>query len=134
MLKFAKKIVFTLIIGMSFSMTSFASVTDTVVDPHQMVEIIPLHVRMWSEDIYFFSMDVYETITVYSENGTMLESWSIEWLSDIQNTAWAYISYKGWPDGRYVIEMIGEEVSDKFIMLMDNGSIVLYSNNPARQQ
>ena len=133
MLKIAKTIVLSM--ALLFSMESFASVPDTIVDPHQQVETLPLHVRMWSEDIYFFAMDgVYQTITVFNEHGVMLEEWSIDWLSETQNTAWPSISYVGWPDGMYVIEMSGEGVCEKYIMIMDHGAIVTYANNPKRQQ
>jgi hypothetical protein len=133
MLKIAKTIVLIAAMALS-SMATFASSQDTIITPDPVIEENPLHVRMWSDDIYFFSMDWYNSITVFSEHGDILEIWNVEWMSEIQCTAWPSISIEGWPDGTYVFELTGEDCSKKYIMIMEKGSIVMYSNNPERQQ
>ena len=133
MLKFTKTIVLIAAMALS-SMATFASSQDTIITPDPVIEENPLHVRMWSDDIYFFSMDWYNSITVFSEHGDILEIWNVEWMSEIQCTAWPSISIEGWPDGTYVFELTGDDRSKKYIMVMEKGNIVMYSNSTERQQ
>jgi len=133
MLKFTKIIVLTAVMALS-SMASFASAQDTIITPDPVIEENPLHVRMWSEDIYFFAMDWYNSITVFSEHGDILEIWSVGWMSEIQCTAWPSISIDGWPDGTYIFELSGNDRCKKYIMVMEKGTVVMYANSPERQQ